>query len=104
MTQSQQFDADVASVERDALVIFEFEGREYTCQRTPIVDKLGMVEAGFELSFDFTIEVRVSQFPAGIKPPVNTNIITIDRVEYRIVQTTPDQFGVVNHYALKQVS
>lgn len=112
-----QFDADVAAVEGDALVIFKFEGKEYTGQRTPVRSVLQMVEAGFELGYDFTLDVRPSQFDStkGERPPNNTEVIVIcdaapsasegqrvTEIEYRIVSVTPDQFGVVNIYALKQ--
>lgn len=104
MTQAQQFDADVAAIEPEGEITFVYQGKEYIGQRTPIVDKLGMVDAGFELGFDFTMEVRTSQFPDGILPPTNLDIIEINHVPYCIVGTTPDQFGVVNKYAVKQKS
>jgi len=104
MTFKEQCEADVLAIEPEGQLTFVYAGKEYVGQRTPIVDKLGMVENGFELSFDFTMEVRTSQFTGNIRPPANTEIIEIAHVEYRIVATTPDQYAVVNHYALKQVS
>lgn len=104
MTQKQQFDADVLATEPEGELTFTYNGKPYIGQRTPILDKQVMVENGFELGFDFTMESRNSQFVAPDRAPANTDIVKIDDVEYRIVATTPDQFGVVNHYALKQVS
>lgn len=104
MTQTQIFDADVEAVEVEGLVLFTHEGKTRKGQRTPIIDKLDMVDAGFEAGFDFTMEVRLSQFVAPERAPANLDEITIDNVEYCIVGTTPDQLGIVNHYAVKQKS
>jgi hypothetical protein len=104
MTQTQQFDADVQATEPEGLVPFTYAGKSYICQRTPIVDKQMMVEAGFELGFDFTIEVRLSQFVTPDRAPANSEHIFIGDTEYVINGTTPDQYGVVTHYAVKQVS
>lgn len=104
MTQTQQFDADVMATEPEGQVNFLFQGKSFIGQLTPIVDKLGMVDAGYELTFDFTMEVRLSQFVSPLRAPANTDIITISNAEYCIVGTSPDQFGVVNHYAVKQKS
>lgn len=104
MTQTQQFDSDVAAVEPEGQINFLFQGKSFICQRVPILDKLGMVDAGFEEGFDFSIEVRNSQFVASLRAPVNADIITIGDTQYTIVATSPDQFGVVTHYAVKQYS
>jgi hypothetical protein len=102
MTQTSQFDADVAATETEGELTFLYEGKPYIAQRTPIVDKLTMDDAGFEQGFDFTMEVRRSQFVFPIRPPSNLATIKIGEIEYQIVGTTPDQFGVVNTYAVKQ--
>jgi|SRR6185312_9858578 len=102
MTLNEQFDADVLATENEGGEQFLFQGRPFVCQRTPATGKLVMVDAGYELDFDLTIEVRTAQFQAPLRPPTNTDVITIDDVDYHVVMTMPDQFGIVNHYALKQ--
>lgn len=107
MTQTQQFDADVIATEPesagvDGLLNCKFQGSAFIGQRTPILAKLQMTDAGYELDFDFAMEVRNSQFTSPKRPPANTEVIEIGAMEYRIVATSPDQFGVVTHYAVKQ--
>ena len=109
ITNVIQFDADVAAIEPEADVngplVFRYQGKEFNGQKTSIVDKLAMADAGFEPGFDFSMEVRKKQFTdLNIIPPANNDTITISDTEYCIVGTTPDQFGIVNHYAVKQKS
>lgn len=107
MTQTQQFDADVQATEPesagpDGLLNCKFQGASFIGQRMPILAKLAMTDAGFELDHDFAMEVRSSQFVAPLRPPANTETIQIGDTEFRIVASSPDQFGIVTHYAVKQ--
>lgn len=104
MSQAAQFDADVAAVETDLPVTFTFAGKSYVGQKTPIVDKLGMADAGFEPGVDFILEVRLSQFTGNDRAPGNLDIIEIGDTEYCIKQTTPDQSGIVVTYGVQQKS
>lgn len=112
--QQAQFDADVAAVEGDALMFFLFKGKQYIGQRTPVVDMLQMEDAGWHQKFDCTLEVRTSQFPGGNEIPPAHNDEIQEQIQqpngsfnngntYRVVSVTPDQLGVVNHYALKEI-
>jgi hypothetical protein len=102
MTQTEQFEADVAAIEPEGLITFQFEGKDYVCQKTPLMDKLAMADAGMEEGIDFSIDVRASQFTAARPAPSNTEAIVIANVEYRIATTSRDQYGVVITYGVKQ--
>ena len=103
MTQTEQFDADVAGIEPEGLVTFTYDGKPYVAQRTPIADKLAIDDAGYELNLDLMLEVRTKQFTdASIRPPANTETIKIGDIEYQIASVTPDQYGVVNTYGVKE--
>ncbi len=96
--------ADVAGVETvdSAFAItFIHAGKSYVGQRTPIAGRLQMQDPGFEQLFDFTLEVRTSQFVSPCTPPNEQDVILIDDAEYRVASVTPDQAGVVITYALK---
>jgi hypothetical protein len=100
VTQTEQFDADVAAVEPEMPVIFKFGGKEYTGQRTPIADRQPMVDSGFEQTFDFLLVVRTAIFVEPEKPPVVDSEIEIEDVSYRIEASTPSQDGVTITYGV----
>jgi hypothetical protein len=102
MTMQEQMEADVLATENDGGFQFLFQGKPFIAQRTPVVGKLAMADSGFEANFDFTMEVRLSQFVSPLRAPVNEDVIQINDVDYRIVGSSPDQYGIVNHYAVKQ--
>jgi hypothetical protein len=102
MTQTQQFDADVAAVEPEGTIAFLFQGKPYIGQMPPIQSKLEMVEEGFELNTDVLMDVRLSQFVAPLRAPGETDVILIADVEYRVAGIAPDQYGIVSRYGLKQ--
>lgn len=103
MTQTQQFDADVAAIEPEGQVTFQFEGKEWIGQKTPINSNLQIAEAGWEFIADFTLSVRLAQFAAmNITPPSEESTISIDGTDYRIATTAPDQYGVIMTYGVKQ--
>lgn len=102
MTQTQQFDADVAGIEPEGAVPFLYEGKPYIGQMPPVQSKLMMADAGFELNVDVIMDVRLSQFVAPQRAPAETEVILIGNVEYRIAGVAPDQYGIVSRYGLKQ--
>lgn len=108
ITNVSQFDADVAAIESEAAVngplVFRYLGKEYVGQRTPIIDKMVMDDAGFLPGFDFEMDVRASQFVSPLTPPNNSDVIEIGDTKYRIASTTPDQYGIVIRYTVKEES
>lgn len=109
MSQTTQFDADVAAVEPEMPVTFRIDGKEFTGQRTPIVDRQQMVDAGFEQTYDFTLIVRVSAFAAKELPTVQSEPEIFDSIKgewtaYRIVSAAPSQDGVTVEYAVRQLT
>lgn len=102
---TEQFDADVAAVETDLPVTIRIDGKTYTAQRTPIIDRQTMVDAGFDQTFDFQIVVRTAAFAPGNPPPVNSDIeveVGGEFVEYHIESATPAQDGVTVTYGIRE--
>jgi hypothetical protein len=102
MTQTEQMEADVLATENEGGEQFLFQDKPFMCQRMPITSELAMDDSGFALKLDCAIEVRTSQFVAPLRAPANTDVIRIGEADFRIKVTSPDQFGVVIHYGLKQ--
>lgn len=104
--QTEQFDADIEAVEPEMPVSFRIAEKEYTGQRTSIVDKQAMVDAGYEQAFDFLLLVRVALFTtAADLPKVNSDIEIYDVlrgtwITYTIASASPSQDGVAIQYAL----
>lgn len=106
--QTVQFDADVQAVEPEMPVAFKFNGIEYTGQRTPIMDRQAMEDAGFAQAFDFQLIVRVSEFVAPVKPMRNHDTVEIldslrgEWIGYNINSVQPSQDGVTITYNVVQ--
>lgn len=86
-------------------VRFKHAGKEYTGQRTPIIDRQDMVDAGYEQTFDFLLIVRVSEFDGKPMPAVHAEIEICDELQdkwipCRIELSTPDQAGVTVQYGV----
>ena len=106
--QTVQFAADVAAIEPECPVTFRANALTYTGQRTPVMDRQAMEDAGFAQSFDFQLIVRTGIFIAPIKPlKVQDEIEVYDDlrrewIAYRVVSREPSQDGVTITYSVAQ--
>jgi len=106
--QTDQFAADVAAVEPECPVQFRVNAIEYTGQRTPVMDRQAMEDAGFAQSFDFQLIVRREIFVSPVKPlKVQDNLEIYDALRrewmpYRVVSREPSQDGVTITYSVVQ--